>query len=303
MADDASSIKHAHPLANAVPMMPPDELAVLAEDIRVRGLLHPIKVDGEGRIVDGRNRAAACEIAGVAPSTELFTGDIKALVVSENVVRRDLKKGQKAMAVAILYPEPEVGGRGHKSKALETGGFSRQRLGEARAVLAHSQALAEDVKYDRISLDEALAKVKAERKASDTRDAKLKRLREMAPDLADLVADERLGLDEAIAAAEERLRQAAAEEASKRETIYRLSESAWQANLAFAAEGFQAGTLERLGDAEFRETLTKRLRLAPERIGDVLRGAVAFTEVVKQLAESDDVGPVDVPGPAEEGLP
>jgi len=40
--------------------------------------------------------------------------------------------GQRAMAVAILYPEPEKGGRGKKEKAPETCGFSRQRLSQAR---------------------------------------------------------------------------------------------------------------------------------------------------------------------------
>ena len=46
------------------------------------------------------------------------------------------------MGVALLYPESEKGGRGNKKKVPETGGFSRQRLGDARAVLAHSPVLA-----------------------------------------------------------------------------------------------------------------------------------------------------------------
>lgn len=47
------------------------------------------------------------------------------------------------MAVAMLYPEPEKGGRGKKSKVtLE---FSSQLLSQARAVLVHSRPLAESV--------------------------------------------------------------------------------------------------------------------------------------------------------------
>jgi hypothetical protein len=41
-----------------------------------------------------------------------------------------------AMAVAMIYPEPEKGGRGKKSAAqnsLATSGFSRQLLDQARA--------------------------------------------------------------------------------------------------------------------------------------------------------------------------
>ena len=50
------------------------------------------------------------------------------------------------MALAWLYPEPEKGGRGHKGKVTETGGFSRQRLGDARTVLRYSRDLAIEVR-------------------------------------------------------------------------------------------------------------------------------------------------------------
>jgi hypothetical protein len=42
--------------------------------------------------------------------------DVRALVVSLNLARRNLKAGQKAMAYALLYPEPEKGGRGNRRK-------------------------------------------------------------------------------------------------------------------------------------------------------------------------------------------
>jgi hypothetical protein len=41
---------------------------------------------------------------------------------------RDLKKGQKAMLLAMLFPEAEKGGRGKKGKASETNGYSQVRL-------------------------------------------------------------------------------------------------------------------------------------------------------------------------------
>jgi ParB-like chromosome segregation protein Spo0J len=55
----------AHPVADLFPMLAGDEMQSLADDIAERGLLHPIVLDTEGRILDGRNRYAACEIAGV----------------------------------------------------------------------------------------------------------------------------------------------------------------------------------------------------------------------------------------------
>jgi hypothetical protein len=42
------------------------------------------------------------------------------------------------MVVALLYPEPEKGGRGHKKKVGETPEFSRRRVYDARAVLAYA---------------------------------------------------------------------------------------------------------------------------------------------------------------------
>jgi hypothetical protein len=55
-----------HPACLAFPLLPEEELQELAEDIKLRGLLHPIVVF-HGQILDGRNRLAACEVAGVAP--------------------------------------------------------------------------------------------------------------------------------------------------------------------------------------------------------------------------------------------
>jgi hypothetical protein len=79
-------------------------------------------------------------------------------------------------------------------------GFDKSRLSQARSVLDHSQALAEDVMADRVPLDAALAQVKAEQARASTTEAKTELLRADAPDLADLVDDDRLKLDEAIAA-------------------------------------------------------------------------------------------------------
>ena len=37
-----------------------------------------------------------------------------AVVVSANINRRHMTKGQRAMGVAMIYPRPEKGGRGKK---------------------------------------------------------------------------------------------------------------------------------------------------------------------------------------------
>jgi hypothetical protein len=72
-------------------------------------------------------------------------------------LRRDLTKGQKAMAMALLYPEPERG-RGKKDpakKEAETASFSYRRVKQARQVLAYSRELALAVRDGTKSLDEA----------------------------------------------------------------------------------------------------------------------------------------------------
>jgi hypothetical protein len=104
----------------------------------------------EGALIDGRNRARTCEIAGIEPATVLFEGDdTRAYIIASNIARRHMSKGQQAMAVAMVYPEPEKTTHGKKSKTkllLETKtNFSDARLSQARTVLAHSTDLARAV--------------------------------------------------------------------------------------------------------------------------------------------------------------
>jgi hypothetical protein len=54
--------------------------------------------------------------------------------------RRDLRACRNSASRLGPAPQPEKGGRGRKSKSLENGGFSQQRLSQARAVLAYARA-------------------------------------------------------------------------------------------------------------------------------------------------------------------
>ncbi len=208
-----------HPAAQCFRLMRDEELADLAADIKANGLRDPITlavVNGTATpfLVDGRNRLQACELAGVEAQFETRQFDteeeVRAFVKSRGE-RRDLTKGEKAMAIAMLFPEPEKGGRGKKSaaiKSVETTGFSRSRLDQARAVYRYSVELATAVRDGVVSLDSALAKVKTEQDSLKTTETKLAELRVNAPDLADLVDEERMSLGEAIAAASERVEEA-----------------------------------------------------------------------------------------------
>jgi hypothetical protein len=94
-----------HPFCLLMPSADEDELLNLTDDVRAHGLLVPI-VLFEKRILDGRNRAAACESAGVAPRYVEFEGtreEALVFVVSHNLKRRHLTK--QAIADTLVEAE------------------------------------------------------------------------------------------------------------------------------------------------------------------------------------------------------
>ena len=104
------------------------------------------------------------------------------------------------MLTAMIYPEAQ---QGKRSTSLATKEVSGGYLSRARAVLrASPDELAPQVLAGTKSLDAAHAEAqerKAAKATADEKMAKLARLRAEAPDLADLVREERLKLSEAFA--------------------------------------------------------------------------------------------------------
>jgi len=93
-----------HPAADIFPTMSEAEIKDLAEDIKANGLHVPIVLH-EGQILDGRNRLAACKLAGVEPVTVNYTGnDPVAFVWAQNVLRRHLTEDQKAALAVEMEP-------------------------------------------------------------------------------------------------------------------------------------------------------------------------------------------------------
>lgn len=107
-----------HPAATIFPM-DEEHLADLAEDIKHNGQYVPIELL-EGRVIDGRRRLAACEIAGVPPKTrDVAIDDPVAYVLSLNLHRRHLTPSQLAMVGArarALYDAQA------KARQVEAGG-------------------------------------------------------------------------------------------------------------------------------------------------------------------------------------
>jgi site-specific DNA-methyltransferase (adenine-specific) len=98
-----------HPACLLFPRLNDDDLQSLADDIRLNGLLNPIVTLG-GQILDGRNRLAACKIAGVKPKFVEWDGEGSPLawVVATNLVRRHLTASQRAVVAFDMLPMLEA---------------------------------------------------------------------------------------------------------------------------------------------------------------------------------------------------
>ena len=109
----------AHPLADLFPMMSPDEMKALIDDVRDRGVQRPI-VLLDGQVLDGRNRYHAAREAEAGYRVVEFTGDDPlAFVISENMRRRHLTEGQRAMVAAKIAKLPK-GANQHTATAVSS---------------------------------------------------------------------------------------------------------------------------------------------------------------------------------------
>jgi hypothetical protein len=96
------SQRKAHPVTEIFPLMPAEEFEELVEDIRKNGLREEIWLHPDGRIIDGRNRYAACDLANVEPRFKNWDGNgsLIGLVLSLNLRRRHLDESQRAIIAA-----------------------------------------------------------------------------------------------------------------------------------------------------------------------------------------------------------
>lgn len=175
-------------------MLSEHELYDLAESIKTDGLLLPIVLDPDGVLLDGRNRLAACELAGVEPRFSTYTDtDQTAFIILCNVRRRNLSEGQRAMIHAMVLSRSGQSLRTHaKQHAL-----SRSRLSLANTVLKHSPDLAEQVRNGTLPLDAAHDDVRRRKAEAEAIQAKHTHLLRYAPDLAVQVTEGHLTLDNA----------------------------------------------------------------------------------------------------------
>jgi ParB-like chromosome segregation protein Spo0J len=211
-----STVLAAHPLADVFPLLPEPLLRELADDIAANGLLEPITLY-EDKILDGRNRYAACSPAGVVPRFARFSGTLKdaaAFVRSKNLQRRDLEPAQRVAAILKM----------------------EELLGQYRAEAREAQGARTDLRLpgDGGSRD-VLAQVAAVAGVGRGTAARVERVRREAPDLFERVATGEMAAKRADRVVRERQAAARAAEVLERAllpTSVDLREGAFQDVLA-----------------------------------------------------------------------
>ena len=104
--EETDSVKtseiQSHPFADMFPMMKGEDFTDLVTSIQKDGLEEPI-VTYEGKILDGRNRYAACTEAEIKPEFIEYEGaDPLGFVLRKNLHRRHLTASQRAMVAANM---------------------------------------------------------------------------------------------------------------------------------------------------------------------------------------------------------
>jgi hypothetical protein len=171
-------IAESHELANLFPIESEKSLREMAESMKARGQRHKT-VMYKGKIVDGRNREIARQLAGLPPAHMDFAevggkASLEEFIIDENINRRHLDVGQRALIAGKLVPHMKVeakkrrgqrndlkpgnsGDHGRATKlAGEKVGISADSAGKGVVVAEHGcHALQEALKNGTISLSAA----------------------------------------------------------------------------------------------------------------------------------------------------
>lgn len=267
-----------HPVADLFPMLPDDELADLAADIKVRGQLQPIVLDSDGRILDGRNRFQACKLAKVEPEFVTYDGDDpNGYALAVNVARRHMTKSQQAIVVAGALSNLDTQG-----DAAKRFGIHQSRIAEAKVIIENSADgdLAEAVLARTKTFDKALILAKERREKKLNEAEQMAVLREEAPDLADAVAEETLSLEDAQKVLDERH-----EDAGRAERVAEIDALLAGRKKSFAERAQseeltweEAEQLAIQAKREFHEAASRNI----QRINDVIGGGwLALQDVLE----------------------
>lgn len=173
---------NAHPLAKIFPLIGGQAFADLVADIRTHGVREPIWIY-EDQILDGRNRWAAAQAAGVECQKRRYEGsDPLAFVLSLNLKRRQLsaselafvaleiekieaerakdRQGTRTDIVALM---PESAGRAREAAAAAVG-VSPRYVQDAKKLETESPDLAVQVRSGGKTITQAIRELKEEKR-------------------------------------------------------------------------------------------------------------------------------------------
>jgi hypothetical protein len=205
--DGAAPLLNLHEACAVWPPMSSEALAELVADIEANGLVEPITHTPDGQILDGRNRAMACALAGVTPTFIVYPGDPWLYSISKNARRRHMTVDQVAMRVAQLATRGE-GGDGSNQHGKATGSTEpvasslsvaqvaaaanvpETAIKSAKVVLAHGTAEEiEAVKTDKAPLRRTADVVRARKLAGAPRKKPPTPSRDPIDDVAKVLVD------------------------------------------------------------------------------------------------------------------
>ncbi len=167
-----------HELSNIFPLMQDAEFDALKADIKQNGLIEPIWIDRDGKIIDGRNRHRACIETGVSEKFRTYEkSDVLGFIIGLNLHRRHLNETQRAVVAgkisnlkngqratfANLQSTPVT-----QSKAAEMLNVSPRTVATVKAVEKEAPELLEKMERGEITAHEASKKV-AEKKRTQER--------------------------------------------------------------------------------------------------------------------------------------
>lgn len=151
-----------HPLADLIPSMTDEEYQALKSDIQNNGYRKECPIIlYEDKILDGRHRYKACQELGIEPKYEEYKGtEPSSFVISLNLKRRNLTKGQLAALAVEFIPElekeAEIRMKSGKSVNLT------QKIGEGKHTGESAEEAAELFDTNRQYISDA-KKIKKER--------------------------------------------------------------------------------------------------------------------------------------------
>lgn len=105
----------------------------------------------------------------MVPGTQPLNGqDATAYILSANINRRHMSKGQRAVAVAKLIPAQQG-----KKTSSEMKEVSATHISRARTVLTHAPELSDSVLTGSLSLDKAYEQAKLRKEAANNHEAQI----------------------------------------------------------------------------------------------------------------------------------